>query len=415
MHGWSRAAARAGMVVTWAGLCVGFAGATPAPTPELFAYDPGAITYRSRLASRTTDFDLIEVSYASPLPTSYPENATVYASFFRPPRPAGESIPAVIVLHVLETTNAGLSRQFCTRLARAGIGALLITLPYHMRRTPAGYRSGELMTTADPVALREAMRQAVMDVRCGVDWLMRQPEVDAQSIGLVGLSLGAVVGTLASQVETRFRAAALVVGAARLARIVANSGMLLKLQRQLRSTGITTDDLERELRAVDAVNYVGVNPDCRIYMINALHDWAIPEQAARETHAAFGQAVVQWLNAGHFTIFASPGPLSGEIIRFLRSALGPTPRDSSPHRLYAVNLKLGFLNAAHRGGKVALLAEAYTISTRARLAVDFGALNDSLWAGVSARPAENLSVGVGTPVLTGEWDPQLYWMAHVTF
>jgi hypothetical protein len=231
----------------------------------------------------------------------------------------------------------------------------------------------------------------------------------------VGFSLGAVVGTLASQVDTRFRAAALVVGAARLARIVATSGMLVKLQRHLRSRGITRDDLERELRAVDAVSYVGVNPDCRIYMVNALHDWAIPEEAVRETHAAFGQPLVQWLNAGHFTTFALPGPLSREIIRFLRSALAPTPGEFSPQGLYAVNLKVGFLNAAHQGGKAAVLAEAYTISAGSRLVVDLGALNDNLWAGISARAAENLSVGVGTPVLTSEWDPQFYWMLHVTY
>jgi dienelactone hydrolase len=104
-------------------------------------------------------------------------------------------MPTVVLLHSLGIRRPELEMGLARELVRNGIAVFLMTLPYHMRRTPPGYGSGDLILMAGDIALlREAGIQATWDVRRAVDWLQRQPEADPNRIALVGVSLGAILG-----------------------------------------------------------------------------------------------------------------------------------------------------------------------------------------------------------------------------
>lgn len=388
---------------------------TPAPDPALFSYDAGAISYHLRQVASRADYDLFELTYTSPLQTEYANNNTVWAWYYRPHLPAGAQVPAVVVLDVLKSSKASIARSFCTRLARVGMSGLIVALPYHMQRTPPGFGSGALAITADPAHLRQFLRQAVMDVRAAVDWLAQQPEVDSRQIGLVGFSLGAIITTLAAQVEPRLRAAVPVLGAADPAGIVEHSVLTYRIRTRQQQAGVSSDQLRQELAAVDATNYAGHNPNVHIYMINAAHDSVIPGALVRATHQALGEPALQWLNAGHYTTFANRGAVFDEVLRFLQAAFGPNPDQFRPHTVGAINLKVGVLYGAREGLAPAALWELAPLDRHQKLALDFGWVGDNAWAGLSGRVLEHFSVGVGTPLFQGGLQGQVYGMAHVTF
>ncbi|MDQ2800681.1 MAG: hypothetical protein M3Y13_13715, partial [Armatimonadota bacterium] len=60
--------------------------------------------------------------------------------------------------------------------------------------------------------LTTGVQQTVVDVRRGVDYLQGQPAINRRRIGLVGISMGAIIGTVAAGVEPRLKATALISG-----------------------------------------------------------------------------------------------------------------------------------------------------------------------------------------------------------
>jgi hypothetical protein len=106
--------------------------------------------------------------------------------------------PAVIVLHGWMTPMLIAYRPFCRAIVEAGASAYLLELPYHLRRTPPGYVSGELFFTADFERSWTTMQQAVADVRRLIHYLR---EAGAPVIGMLGFSLGAWISAIVASCE----------------------------------------------------------------------------------------------------------------------------------------------------------------------------------------------------------------------
>ena len=69
---------------------------------------------------------------------------------------------------------------------------------YGPRRPPG---STTRLLSTDISKTIDGVRQTVLDVRCAVAWLATRPEVDADNLGLVGTSLGSLVGAVVAQAE----------------------------------------------------------------------------------------------------------------------------------------------------------------------------------------------------------------------
>ena len=72
------------------------------------------------------------------------------------------------------------------------------------------YGQGERTTRHKPAPqaeqLARAVRQTAVDVRRGLDYLGTRPDINSQKIGLVGVSLGAIIGTVTAGVDPRIKA-----------------------------------------------------------------------------------------------------------------------------------------------------------------------------------------------------------------
>ncbi|HEY3826532.1 MAG TPA: alpha/beta hydrolase family protein [Bryobacteraceae bacterium] len=150
-----------------------------------------------------SDFHLEEslVRFTSAVHTPYGENNTVSARYF-PANPRFRRGPKAVV--VLPHWNASRQQHvaLCQGIARLGISALRISLPYHDDRMPAELTRADYAVSANVCRTINATRQAVIDVRSCFDWLQSRGYTD---LGIVGTSLGSCYAFLATAHDPRIR------------------------------------------------------------------------------------------------------------------------------------------------------------------------------------------------------------------
>ncbi|MFA5114397.1 MAG: acetylxylan esterase [Candidatus Margulisiibacteriota bacterium] len=123
-------------------------------------------------------------------------------------------LPALLIAH-----GGGGSADINTALrwARYGYAVLVIDLPGKGKQRRRSRSTGpdmdvkNLLNTADPAS--NYLLFAVAAARNGIDFLSKQPEVDRNKIGMMGLSWGGVLTLLTNGQEPRLKAAVNVFGA----------------------------------------------------------------------------------------------------------------------------------------------------------------------------------------------------------
>jgi len=94
----------------------------------------------------------------------------------------------------------------CQLLARFGVNALRLSLPYHDRRMPPELSRADYIVSSNLGQTLHVCRQAVVDARRAVAWLERE---GFERIGILGTSLGSCLAMLTTAHEPRIRAQAL--------------------------------------------------------------------------------------------------------------------------------------------------------------------------------------------------------------
>ena len=158
---------------------------------EFFGYDP------------PRDFKLNGglLEFESPVRTPYPENNVARAQWFpAPAKPGRRRVAAIVLPH----WNASREQHnaLCRGLAKLGISALRLSLPYHDYRMPAELERADYAVSSNVARTIDATRQAVIDTRCCADWLERE---GYESSGIVGTSLGSCYAFLASVHDDRLK------------------------------------------------------------------------------------------------------------------------------------------------------------------------------------------------------------------
>ena len=142
--------------------------------------------------------------FTSPVKTPYPENNTVHGRWFpaadKPGKPKRRKVAAVVLPHW--NASANQHAALCAGIAKFGIHALRVSLPYHDFRMPAELERADYAVSSNIARTIDATRQAVIDTRCCVDWLDQQ---GFESIGIVGTSLGSCYAYLASVHDPRLK------------------------------------------------------------------------------------------------------------------------------------------------------------------------------------------------------------------
>lgn len=273
-------------------------GPGEAELPEMYRLEAASFEFRQQAVSTTArGYKVWELTFPSPIETPFEVNNTVHGEYFCPVRQGKH--PAVIVLHILGG-DFDLSRLFARQLAQNGVAALFIKLPYYGPRRPEGVKVR--MVSEDPRETVAGMRQAVLDIRRGAAWLAAQEEIDADRLGIFGISLGGITGALALAIEPKLKMGCLMLAGGDVAKVAWDDARLAKLRDRWLQAGGTKEEFFELWKSIDPVTYAERARGKRMLMLNARHDEIIPPACTESLWRALGQPEIVWYEAGHISV-----------------------------------------------------------------------------------------------------------------
>lgn len=284
--------------------------------PAIFRLEAATFAYELEPIRTTEDYSVSKVRFPSPIDAVDDENDTVHAEYFRP-NVEGRR-PAVVVLHILGADFA-LSRYLAARLADRGVAALFVQLPYYGERRPKG--AAKRFLSDDVERSVGAMRQGVCDVRRAAAWLASRPEVDADRIGVAGISLGGIVAADAAAADPAIRSAALLLAGGDLAEILWSmpEPAARRARRRWLDAGRTKDDLRAVTDPLDPLTYARRLDGKRVTMMAGRIDEVIPPASARALWDKAGRPPIHWYDCGHYSAAGFLLPAIRETVAFFEA------------------------------------------------------------------------------------------------
>jgi dienelactone hydrolase len=291
---------------------------------DAFFHAPPTVDYR---------FDGSTLRFPSAYASPHPENNTVVARWFpaaeEPPVSAAPAGPrtrragrAVLVLPQWNSDaggHIGLSRL----LARFGISALRLSLPYHDARMPPELTRADYIVSANIVRTLQVCRQAVLDARRAIAWLHAQ---GFERIGILGTSLGSCLAMLTSAHEPLIRAQALNHVSPWFADVVWR-GLSTRHVREGLDGHIDLDDLRRLWRPISPWSYLERARRVRTLLVYARYDLTFPVDLSQTLVDEFRRRrlphEVAVLPCGHYSTGSAPFKFYDAYLltRFLRRNL----------------------------------------------------------------------------------------------
>lgn len=284
----------------------------------------GCIRYRSHWAERVHSFTPGEESYFSYSVTSFDpkegeirdrgsftvrrvefpsirsEKAVVV--FYYLPKNLTEKVPAIVILPI--TRGDRFTRNFAAYLARQGFASLR----FQSAEEIVQFIRSDRGLTEFLTGFEEIMRGYVIDVRRGIDWLVSQEEINGEKIGVMGISLGAIVGSVVASVDPRVKASVFLLGGGNLPGILLTTEefpILRARNRLLDREELTPEEmasqLEKALKPIDPLTHAHRLDPSRVLMINAYFDRVIRRKYTRELWEASGRPELIFVPAGHYS------------------------------------------------------------------------------------------------------------------
>jgi len=270
----------------------------------------------------TSDYDFDagkgELRFPSALTTPHPINNTVFARWFA----STDAKRAVVVLPQWNSDadgHIGLSRL----LARFGVSALRLSLPYHDVRMPPELTRADYIVSANIARTIQVCRQAVLDARRAVGWLALQ---GYERIGILGTSLGSCLAMLTSAHEPRIRAQALNHVSPWFADVVWR-GLSTHHVRESLEGNITLGDLRELWRPINPWSYLDRVGNTKTLLVYARYDLTFPVDLSRILVDEFARRKlpheVSVLPCGHYSSGIAPFSYMDAyvLISFLRRNL----------------------------------------------------------------------------------------------
>jgi dienelactone hydrolase len=267
-------------------------------------------------------FDVSWLTFPSAIQGDIPENNTVWAKFWQPKDDAKKR-PAALVLHWLGGSFSALE-TVCQRLAEQGIPALMMYMPHYGPRRSKEPGRVERLFGEDMEKTLIHIRQTVLDARRAGDWLAARPDIDPARVGIVGISLGAIMGSLAAGVDDRFGRSVFIIGGGDLPAIVLHGSKETAAQRKrLEEAGYTVEKLRDAWKGIEPLTFASRLKAENVLMINADADEVIPKASTEKLRDAIGKPEVKWFKGGHYAIILQFGP----VVRDVAAHLKPAPAE----------------------------------------------------------------------------------------
>jgi dienelactone hydrolase len=267
-------------------------------------------------------FSASTLTFPSALVTPHPANNLVHAQWFPADNGSAEPRRAIVVLPQWNSDEQG-HVGLCRLLARAGISALRISLPYHGKRMPPELTRADYIVSANVARTVQVCRQAVLDVRRALWWLRDQ---GYDRLGLLGTSLGSCLAMLTACHEPLVRAQALNHVSPFFADVVWR-GLSTEHVRTGLEGHVSLEQLRDLWRPISPWSYLERARGKRTLLVYARYDLTFPVDLSRKLVDEFARlgipTEVAVLPCGHYTTGEAPFKFldAYHLIRFLRRAL----------------------------------------------------------------------------------------------
>ncbi|MGB6829231.1 MAG: alpha/beta hydrolase family protein [Terracidiphilus sp.] len=288
--------------------------------PQLFPTNvrPETLAQEAELRERAEQGKIPKAQFlrfTSPERTPYPENDLVNARWYPAPEHKDPKRPRQAII-VMPQWNADAfsHNSLCTIFNRMGISALRLSKPYHDIRRPSELERSDYNVSANIGRSLSACRQAVVDIRCCVDWLEEQ---GYEHFGVLGTSLGSCYAFLASTHDARLRVNAFNHASTAFGDVTWAGQSTRHVKQALEEAGLTQDRV-RELWAAASPCYYYAKfagseaggPLKRVLMVYANYDLTFPREYSLQVVDAFRRYGVNFeprvLPCGHYTTGETP-------------------------------------------------------------------------------------------------------------
>ncbi len=288
--------------------------------PQLFPTNvrPETLAQEAELRERAEQGKLAKAQFlrfTSPERTPYPENDLVNARWYPAPEHKDPKRPRQAII-VMPQWNADAfsHNSLCTIFNRMGISALRLSKPYHDIRRPLELERSDYAVSANIGRSLSACRQAVVDIRCCLDWLQEQ---GYEHFGVLGTSLGSCYAYLASTHDPRLRVNAFNHASTAFGDVTWAGQSTRHVRQALEEAGLAQDRV-RELWAAASpcyyyAKFAGAEaggPLKRVMMVYANYDLTFPREYSLKVVDAFRRHGVNFeprvLPCGHYTTGETP-------------------------------------------------------------------------------------------------------------
>jgi hypothetical protein len=228
----------------------------------------------------------------------------------------------VLLVPPWKIASADLVSGYTRLLREAGWDVWLVCPPHHLERTDAGARSGDGFVTLDLARLRAIFEQCIVEIRTCAAMAARTGPV-----GLVGLSLGGLVGALAATAPERLEFAALV-APPHPPLVLGETGIGRRYRRRAALAGSAWPDAFALTAALAPLDPVLRTPTARrILVACGRYDAIAPPGGAARLARAWGVEPALYPR-GHISLLFLCRAVRRDLARFARQAApaheGPT-------------------------------------------------------------------------------------------
>lgn len=228
---------------------------------------------------------------------------------------AAERPPCVLFLHGLGGSKRD-AEFAAAALAPQGIAVLAIDAALHGDRA-----QGALELTPDFAAVGGPLVRTVIDNRRAIDYIATRDDVNAARVVLVGVSMGAILGSVVAGVDERVDAAALLVGGGDWDQLLATSEH--PLVQRLRAAGAGPGMMAH----VDPINFAGHISPRPVLLVNGTQDMIVPRAAAEALQAAVAEPrEIIWYEGGHVGM---PLDVLGAVLSWITAEAFVTPVEAA--------------------------------------------------------------------------------------
>jgi hypothetical protein len=291
--------------------------------PELFPTNvrPETLAHDAALRQQIADGQARKAQFlrfTSPARSPYPENDLVNARWFPAPAHKDPARPRQAIV-VLPQWNADAfsHNALCSLFNRFGVSALRLSKPYHDIRRPAELERADFAVSSNIGRTIAACRQAVVDIRCCLDWLESQ---GYEHFGILGTSLGSCYAFLASAHDPRLRVNAFNHASTAFGDVVWSGQSTRHIRQALEEAGLTQPrlcalwssispvsyyDRFKRLASGDAGDQAGSRSDKNVLLVYANYDLTFPLEYSLQVVDAFRRDRIRFtprvLPCGHYT------------------------------------------------------------------------------------------------------------------